>query len=71
MPLCLHHVQWAREIPGGFHQCGLCGELVAWADVYPKPEDLTEDFRSRWKAHEATQVRAPVTAPGAAAATPA
>jgi len=54
MPLCLHHVQWAREIPGGLHQCGLCGEIIAWTDVYPKPEDLTPDFRNRWKAHEAS-----------------
>jgi hypothetical protein len=54
MPICQHHVQWVREIPGGLHQCGLCSELVAWKDVYPKPEDLTEDFRSRWRAHEAT-----------------
>jgi hypothetical protein len=46
-------VQWIRQVSGGLHQCGLCGELVGWKDVYPKPEDLTEDFRSRWKAHEA------------------
>ena len=54
MPLCLHHVQWIRPIPGGLHQCVLCGEAVGWEDVYPKPEDLTEDFRSRWRAHEAS-----------------
>jgi hypothetical protein len=55
VPHCLHHVQWIRPIPGGYHQCHLCGELVGWADVYPKPEDLTDDFRARWKAHEATR----------------
>jgi len=55
MPLCLHHVSWIRTLPGGFHRCNLCGEVVAWGDVYPRPEDLTEDFRARWRAHEATR----------------
>jgi hypothetical protein len=55
MPMCLHHVQWVRPIPGGLHRCIICGEIVGWKDVYPKPEDLTEDFRARWKAHEATR----------------
>ena len=57
--MCLHHVQWIRTVPGGLHQCILCGEVVGWGDVYPKPEDLTEDFRARWKAHEATRVTTP------------
>jgi hypothetical protein len=65
MPLCLHHVQWVRTLPGGLHQCGLCGELVRWGDVYPKPEDLSEDFRARWKAHEATREPAAPPAPPA------
>ena len=55
MPLCLHHVQWIREVPGGIHWCILCREVVGWGDVYPKPEELTEDFRARWRAHEATR----------------
>lgn len=63
MPLCLHHVQWVRTLPGGLHQCGLCGETVGWGDVYPKPEDLGEDFRARWKAHEATRAPATPAAP--------
>jgi hypothetical protein len=63
VPLCLHHVQWVRNIPGGLHQCGLCGEVVGLGDVYPKPEDLTEDFRARWKAHEATREAPPIPPP--------
>jgi len=46
------------------HRCILCGEIVGWKDVYPKPEDLTEDFRARWRAHEATREAAtPAAAP--------
>jgi len=55
MPLCLHHVQWAYPIAGGLYRCGLCWEVVGWGDVYPKPEDLSEEFRARWRAHEATR----------------
>lgn len=66
MPLCLHHVQWVRAIPGGLHRCILCGEVVSWKDVYPKPEELSEDFRARWKAHEASgQPAAPAGERGA------
>jgi hypothetical protein len=57
--MCLHHIQWVRTIPGGLHRCILCGETVGWKDVYPKPEDLSEDFRARWKAHEATREATP------------
>ena len=48
-------MQWIREVPGGIHWCILCREVVGWGDVYPKPEELTEDFRVRWRAHEATR----------------
>lgn len=66
MPLCLHHVQWVRPIPGGLHLCILCREVVALKDVYPKPEELSEDFRARWKAHEASgQPAPPAAGPGA------
>ncbi len=59
MPICLHHIQWVRTVPGGLHRCIICGEIVGWKDVYPKPEDLSEDFRARWKAHEATRQAIP------------
>jgi hypothetical protein len=64
MPMCLHHVQWVRAVPGGLHQCIICHEYVGWDDVYPKPEALGEEFRARWKAHQASgQVAPPPDAP--------
>jgi hypothetical protein len=55
MLTCVHHVQWVRPVPGGLHQCILCGLVVSAKDVYPKPEDLPEEFRRRWEAHERTR----------------
>ncbi len=59
---CVHHVQWIREVPGGLHQCILCQQVVTAKDVQPKLEELPEEFRKRWEAHEATRV-APGPAP--------
>jgi hypothetical protein len=56
---CVHHIQWIREVPGGLHQCIQCFQVVAKKDVYPKLEDLPEDVRRRWDAHEATAGREP------------
>jgi hypothetical protein len=33
----------------------LCQQVVTAKDVYPKLEDLPEEFRRRWEAHEATR----------------
>lgn len=55
MPNCPHHVQWVRELPEGLHQCIQCHQLVTRKDVYPKLEDLPEEFRRRWERHEATR----------------
>ncbi len=44
--LCVHHIQWVREVPGGLHQCIQCLQVVSRKDVYPKLEDLTEELRS-------------------------
>jgi hypothetical protein len=52
---CLHHVQWVRRVPGGLHQCIQCFQVVTKKDIYPKCEDLTEEFRRRWDEHEATR----------------
>lgn len=52
---CPHHVQWVRRVPGGLHQCIQCFQVVTKKDIYPKYEDLTDEFRSRWDAHEATR----------------
>jgi hypothetical protein len=52
---CVHHVQWVRAVPGGLHQCILCQQVVTAKDVYPKLEDLPEEFRRRWEEHEATR----------------
>lgn len=46
---------WIREVPGGLHQCIQCLQVVTAKDVYPKLEDLTEELRRRWDAHEATR----------------
>jgi hypothetical protein len=46
---------WIREVQGGLHQCMLCQQVVTAKDVYPKLEDLPEEFRRRWEAHEATR----------------
>ncbi|HEX9049354.1 MAG TPA: hypothetical protein VF841_02365 [Anaeromyxobacter sp.] len=52
MLTCVHHVQWVRPVAGGLHQCILCQQIVRRSDVYPKLEDLTEEFRRRWDEHE-------------------
>ncbi|HEY6098598.1 MAG TPA: hypothetical protein VIW03_04170, partial [Anaeromyxobacter sp.] len=52
---CVHHIQWVSEVPGGLHQCIHCHQVVAKKDVYPKFEELPEEFRKRWEAHEATR----------------
>ena len=57
---CPHHVQWVRRVPGGLHQCIQCFQVVTKKDVYPRPEDLSDEFRRRWDEHEATR-----PAPGA------
>jgi hypothetical protein len=49
---CQHHVSWVRAVEGGLHQCILCTAVVTKKDVYPKLEDLPEDFVRRWDAHE-------------------
>jgi len=33
----------------------LCQQVVTAKDVYPKLEDLPEEFRRRWEEHEATR----------------
>jgi hypothetical protein len=55
---CPHHVQWVRRVPGGLHQCILCFQVVTKKDIYPKYEDLSDEFRQRWDAHEATRGQA-------------
>jgi hypothetical protein len=65
VPNCLHHVQWVQQVPGGLHQCILCFQVVTKKDIYPKYEDLTDEFRRRWDAHEATRP-APEAGPPAA-----
>jgi hypothetical protein len=52
---CPHHVQWVRRVPGGLHQCIQCFRVVTRQDIYPKYEDLTDEFRRRWDEHEATR----------------
>jgi hypothetical protein len=54
---------WIREVPGGLHQCIQCLQVVTAKDVYPKLEDLPDDVRHRWEAHEATRAR-PAPQPG-------
>ncbi len=61
MLTCVHHIQWVREVPGGLHQCILCHQILTAKDVYPRLEDLPEELRRRWEAHEAR--RAPPPAP--------
>jgi hypothetical protein len=50
---------WVRAIPGGLHQCIQCQRVVTRKDVSPSFDDLPEDFRRRWDAHEATREAAP------------
>jgi hypothetical protein len=52
---CQHHISWVRPVAGGLHQCILCQQVVTRKDVYPKLEDLSEEIRRRWEAHEATR----------------
>lgn len=67
MLTCQHHIQWVRQVAGGLHQCILCTQVVTKKDIYPKLEDLPEEFRRRWEAHEATRPPAePVSAEAAA-----
>jgi len=67
---CQHHVQWVRQVAGGLHQCILCFQAVTKKDVSPKFEDLPDDFRRRWEAHEATREVAPKAPPAAPPASP-
>lgn len=53
MLTCVHHVSWVVPVPGGLHQCILCQRVVGRAEVYPKVDDLPEEFRRRWDEHEA------------------
>lgn len=69
---CVHHVQWVRPVEGGLHQCILCQQVVRRTDVYPKLEDLPEEFRRRWDEHEkrgqpAAAAEGGAKAPGGAA----
>ena len=64
---CPHHVQWVRPVAGGLHQCILCFQVVTKKDVYPKLEELSEDFRRRWDTHEATRLAPDVSKPPGAA----
>jgi hypothetical protein len=57
---CQHHISWVRAVAGGLHQCMLCTRVVTKKDVSPALEELPEEFRRRWDAHEATR---PVAAP--------
>lgn len=59
MLTCVHHVSWIRELPGGVHQCILCFQAVAKKDVYPKFEDMPEEYRRRWDEHEAKRLVEP------------
>jgi hypothetical protein len=54
---CVHHVQWVRRVPGGLHQCIQCTQIVTKKDVYPKFEELPDDFQRRWEEHETTRDR--------------
>jgi len=64
---CQHHIQWVRQVAGGLHQCILCTQVVTKKDVWPKLEDLPEEFRRRWEAHEATRPVAEAATPEAPA----
>jgi hypothetical protein len=59
---CQHHISWVRAVDGGLHQCMLCTRVVTKKDVSPTLEELPEEFRRRWDAHEATR---PAAAPAA------
>ena len=54
MPLltCIHHVQWVVAAEGGKHFCQYCKTDVAKKDIYPKFDDLSEEFKAAWDAHE-------------------
>ncbi len=60
---CQHHVQWVRPVAGGLHQCILCQRVVGRAEVYPKLDDLPEEFRRRWEEHEAGSAKPAAAAP--------
>jgi hypothetical protein len=65
---CQHHISWVRAVDGGLHQCILCTRVVTKKDVSPPLEELPEEFRRRWDAHEATR---PAAAPASTEAPPA
>ncbi len=65
MLTCVHHVQWVRPVEGGLHQCILCHQVVRRADVYPKVDDLPEEFRRRWDEHEQSGAAAAAAEGGA------
>lgn len=49
---CIHHVQWLLTAPEGKWRCNNCRALVTKREVYPKFEDLGDDFANRWELHE-------------------
>ncbi len=63
MLTCPHHVMWVRRIDGGKHLCTYCKSVVAKKDIYPKFDDLGEEFQATWNAHEAKGPPAPTPAP--------
>lgn len=63
---CVHHVMWVRQVAGGLHQCVQCMRAVTRKDVTPAFDELPEDFRRRWEAHEAARQPAAPGQPPAA-----
>jgi hypothetical protein len=61
MPMlaCTHYVSWVIPIEGGKHLCQYCREVVAKKNIYPKWEDLGEEFQKRWDAHEKGEAAPP------------
>jgi hypothetical protein len=59
---CIHHVQWVVPIEGGKHFCQYCKTEVAKKDIYPKFDDLGDDFKQAWDRHEKGESAAPAAA---------
>ena len=57
MPMlaCTHHVSWLKPAEGGKFLCSYCKDFVTRKDIWPKFEELGEDFQRRWEAHEKGQ----------------
>jgi hypothetical protein len=49
---CIHHVQWLLPAPEGRWRCNNCKAPVTRKDVYPRFDELGEDFARRWELHE-------------------